>query len=244
MSNFARQFWEGKWGWKGLPLVRQAKPNQDRLRLLPFLTQNYFQNLTTLRYNISPALSRSYWLPVLEHAVRRSHHAVNSTFGMCSHKIRHDSCTQFSAPSSWSQHSTFFSKLISFPFSLVSCPDFNQSSKQAGSSVQNKFTNFNRRNYPKLPTPASATQIPMATTSSKDEMLEKVQESLSLGPHACASLTQLSGGTANFVYRGTLIQPLQDGTTTIVIKHTEPYVASNPNFKLTSTRCVSAAIRA
>ncbi|TVY93598.1 4-hydroxytryptamine kinase, partial [Lachnellula willkommii] len=62
-------------------------------------------------------------------------------------------------------------------------------------------------------------------------------KSLSHGPYACASLTQLSGGTANFVYRGTLIKPLQDGTETIVIKHTEPYVASNPNFKLTSTRC-------
>jgi hypothetical protein len=79
-------------------------------------------------------------------------------------------------------------------------------------------------------------------TSSKDEMLEQVQESLSNGPYACASLTKLSGGTANFVYRGTLITPLHDGTKTIVIKHTEPYVALSPDFKLTSTRCVSAAI--
>ncbi|TVY41389.1 4-hydroxytryptamine kinase [Lachnellula subtilissima] len=77
----------------------------------------------------------------------------------------------------------------------------------------------------------------MATTSSKDEMLDQVQISLSHGPYACASLTKLSGGTANFVYRGTLIKPLEDGTKTIVIKHTEPYVASNPNFKLASTRC-------
>ncbi|TVY40253.1 4-hydroxytryptamine kinase [Lachnellula occidentalis] len=75
------------------------------------------------------------------------------------------------------------------------------------------------------------------TSPDKDEMLEQVQASLSHGPYACSLLSQLSGGTANFVYRGTLIKPLQDGTRTIVIKHTEPYVASYPSFKLTSTRC-------
>lgn len=76
-------------------------------------------------------------------------------------------------------------------------------------------------------------------TSITDEMLTKVQESLKDGPYACVSLDKLAGGTANFVYRGTLVRPLQDGSKTIVIKHTEGYVASNFNFKLTSTRCVS-----
>lgn len=77
----------------------------------------------------------------------------------------------------------------------------------------------------------------MATTS--DEMLTQVQDSLKEGPYACSSITKLSGGTANFVYRGTLTNPLPDGSKTVVIKHTEPYVAQHPAFKLTSTRCVS-----
>jgi hypothetical protein len=72
-----------------------------------------------------------------------------------------------------------------------------------------------------------------------DKVLQKVQESLKDGPYACGSLVKLSGGTANFVYRGILETPLEDGSKTVVIKHTESYVASNPNFKLTTTRCVS-----
>jgi hypothetical protein len=71
-----------------------------------------------------------------------------------------------------------------------------------------------------------------------DEISQKVQESLKDGPYACSSLAKLSGGTANFVYRGTLVTLLKDGEKTVVIKHTEGYVASNPNFKLTDTRCV------
>jgi hypothetical protein len=72
-----------------------------------------------------------------------------------------------------------------------------------------------------------------------DEVSKKVQQSLKDSPYACSSLVELSGGTANFVYRGTLVTPLVDGSKTVVIKHTEPYVASNFNFKLTTTRCVS-----
>lgn len=76
----------------------------------------------------------------------------------------------------------------------------------------------------------------MAANSSED-ISTKVQASLANGPYACSSLEKLSGGTANFVYRGVLRTPLEDGAHTVVIKHTEPYVASNPAFKLTSTRC-------
>jgi hypothetical protein len=72
-----------------------------------------------------------------------------------------------------------------------------------------------------------------------DEVSKKVQESLKSSPYACNSLIKLSGGTANFVYRGTLLTPLDDGAQTIIIKHTEGYVATSPDFKLTATRCVS-----
>jgi len=65
----------------------------------------------------------------------------------------------------------------------------------------------------------------------------KVQETLNSGPYACSNLTRLSGGTANFVYRGTLITPSKEGKQTVVIKHTEGYVAQSPDFKLTVERC-------
>lgn len=71
-----------------------------------------------------------------------------------------------------------------------------------------------------------------------EDIATKVQESLKDGPYACSSLEKLSGGTSNFVFRGYLRLPLEDGTATVVVKHTEPYVALNPAFKLASARCV------
>ncbi|KUJ21982.1 uncharacterized protein LY89DRAFT_778327 [Mollisia scopiformis] len=74
-------------------------------------------------------------------------------------------------------------------------------------------------------------------TETPDEIATKVQASLENGPFACSSLVKLTGGTANFVYRGTLKTKLEDGTETVVVKHTEGYVASSPGFKLTDSRC-------
>ncbi|KAE8351662.1 kinase-like domain-containing protein [Aspergillus coremiiformis] len=66
---------------------------------------------------------------------------------------------------------------------------------------------------------------------------------LSTSPYACSSVEQLTGGTANFVFRGTLLHPLPDGAKTVVIKHTENYVASNRDFKLSAERCVITPLR-
>ena len=74
--------------------------------------------------------------------------------------------------------------------------------------------------------------------SNVDDISIKVQESLKATPYDCTSFVKLSGGTANFVYRGTLAVPLEDGSKTVVVKHSESYVALNPSFKLTTTRCV------
>lgn len=85
---------------------------------------------------------------------------------------------------------------------------------------------------------SSTSSSNMMAANSPDAIIQKVQESINDGPYACSTLVKLSGGTANFVYRGTLVTPLKDGTETVVIKHTEAYVASNPNFKLSDSRCV------
>lgn len=86
--------------------------------------------------------------------------------------------------------------------------------------------------------PSNHSQFPTMATELIDEISTKVQESLKDGPYECSSLTKLSGGTANFVYRGTLKTNLNDGTETVVIKHTEGYSASNKNFPLADSRCV------
>jgi hypothetical protein len=70
------------------------------------------------------------------------------------------------------------------------------------------------------------------------ELTAQVAASLQGGPYAPASLEKLSGGTANFVYRVLLSKALEDGTKTVVVKHTEGFVALNPTFKLPENRCV------
>lgn len=65
-----------------------------------------------------------------------------------------------------------------------------------------------------------------------------ITQNLSTTPFACSSLTRLSGGTANFVYRGELQLPLEDGTKTVIIKHAEEFLALMTDFKLTADRCV------
>ncbi|KAL4942030.1 hypothetical protein BDV06DRAFT_193141 [Aspergillus oleicola] len=72
----------------------------------------------------------------------------------------------------------------------------------------------------------------------ESEIKISVERDLSSTPYACTSLTQLSGGTANFVYRGLLSTPLPDGTTTVIIKHAEEYLASNREFVLSAKRCL------
>ncbi|KAJ6109936.1 hypothetical protein N7486_002171 [Penicillium sp. IBT 16267x] len=73
----------------------------------------------------------------------------------------------------------------------------------------------------------------MADNEEKDEIRDQIAQELSQTPFACSSLTRLSGGTANFVYRGTPVS----SPDSIIIKHTKGYVASNLDFKLDPKRC-------
>lgn len=69
------------------------------------------------------------------------------------------------------------------------------------------------------------------------DTIAQIEETLKDGPHACRELERLSGGTANYVFRGTLQKPSSDGPHTVIVKYTPPYVANFPSFALTDTRC-------
>ncbi|KAI1772432.1 kinase-like domain-containing protein [Hypoxylon cercidicola] len=72
----------------------------------------------------------------------------------------------------------------------------------------------------------------------REEIKAKVLQSLESTSFAASSLDALSGGTGNFIYRATLRQPLEDGTTEVLVKHSEDYVANRPAFKLPLDRCL------
>lgn len=74
-----------------------------------------------------------------------------------------------------------------------------------------------------------------ATKEGNDPIREVVEKQLASTPFVCSSLSRLSGGTANFVYRGT---PTTGNPESIIIKHTENYLSSNSSFQLDAARCV------
>jgi hypothetical protein len=75
-------------------------------------------------------------------------------------------------------------------------------------------------------------------SSQAAKMSEEVLRELESTEYACSSLKPLSGGTANFIFRGTLTNPLPDGSKEVAVKHGEEYIASMPQFQIPTTRCV------
>lgn len=65
-----------------------------------------------------------------------------------------------------------------------------------------------------------------------------VTRHLSQTRYACSSLHPLGGGTTNFLFRGTLSQPLPDRRETVVIKHSRGFISNNRHFTLDVSRCV------
>jgi hypothetical protein len=83
----------------------------------------------------------------------------------------------------------------------------------------------------------------------KDVLSAQILQKLSQTLYASSSLTELSGGTANFVFRGILAQPLpiQDrsiatSTKSVIIKHSTDFAAINRDSPLDISRCVSSLL--
>jgi hypothetical protein len=71
------------------------------------------------------------------------------------------------------------------------------------------------------------------------EIDAKVQESLQDTAFEASNLDRLSGGSVNWIYAASLLQPLEDGTMEVVVKHGETHMASKPDMELNLLRCVS-----
>ncbi|KAJ3460940.1 hypothetical protein MRS44_011807 [Fusarium solani] len=76
----------------------------------------------------------------------------------------------------------------------------------------------------------------MASTASTD-VDAKVQRALVGTKFEPSSLTKLSGGSVNWIYLANLSTPPDDGTTEVLVKHGEPWMASKPEFPLAMLRC-------
>jgi 5-methylthioribose kinase len=80
----------------------------------------------------------------------------------------------------------------------------------------------------------SETEIP-----DNDPIAKDIQQALKKTRWKLSKLERLSGGNANFTYRGWLKKPDKDSYDTIIIKHAEPYVALSKEWKIDVGRAVS-----
>jgi hypothetical protein len=78
----------------------------------------------------------------------------------------------------------------------------------------------------------------MATPKTAGEIKSEIFEWLKGMRYASTSLEPLSGGSANFIYRADLSTPLEDGTTDVLVKHGEGYMAVAPANRISTDRCV------
>lgn len=78
----------------------------------------------------------------------------------------------------------------------------------------------------------------MAAPKTTEEIKSDVFEFLKGTQYASTSLEPLSGGSSNFIYRANLSKPLGNGTTDVLVKHGEGYMAIAPENKISTNRCV------
>jgi 5-methylthioribose kinase len=83
-----------------------------------------------------------------------------------------------------------------------------------------------------MPTPASSSR-PVALTTIPD-----VENFLAGTPFASKSITDLTGGNANYAYRIHLVTPYE-GEDTVVVKHAQPYVRTWTSLAFDVSRQVS-----
>lgn len=90
-----------------------------------------------------------------------------------------------------------------------------------------------------MPNPVDAENVVGTHTfDSTPQMQSRIEEILQGTAYAASSLTLLTGGNTNFIYRAQLEKPLPDGTAEVAVKHGEEYVALSPDWNIGTFRCV------
>ena len=80
-------------------------------------------------------------------------------------------------------------------------------------------------------------------TYKPDSIAQKIKAALSGSYWKCSRLERISGGNANFTYRGYLdLDEEENANSTVVIKHAEPYVALNQAWELDVGRNVRSQL--
>ncbi|KAF5552242.1 phosphotransferase enzyme family [Fusarium napiforme] len=75
-------------------------------------------------------------------------------------------------------------------------------------------------------------------TSAHPDIDSKVRKALEGTKFEVSKLKEITGGSANWIYKAKLVKPLDNGEVEILVKHGEPYMASKPEFALPPLRCV------
>lgn len=65
-----------------------------------------------------------------------------------------------------------------------------------------------------------------------------ILKELAFTPYACSSVEQVSGGVVNFTFRGFLSNPLPDGSSSVIIKHSKDFSGFMPGMHIQADRCV------
>jgi len=84
--------------------------------------------------------------------------------------------------------------------------------------------------------------MPGLDQTETDALTARILQKLAQTRYACLSLTLLSGGSANFIFRGLLATPLSEERsytkTTVFVKHYADFLACSRDFKIDVSRCV------
>lgn len=134
-------------------------------------------------------------------------------------------------------------KLPSDEYSMAQYSRYLHGHKYPASSVTHLFSFENSLNHINLK--FSQYRPGYSAMSDEELIVQTLLKELSQTRFACSDLTKLNGGTANYLYRGKLLQPLDSqagaansATETVVVKHSEGFSPGNRDFLLDIERCV------
>ncbi|KAE8381228.1 kinase-like domain-containing protein [Aspergillus bertholletiae] len=77
----------------------------------------------------------------------------------------------------------------------------------------------------------------LQVTKTNLDIEAEIIKTLSQTQYACSDIKRISGGYINFTYRGHVLCPLSDGSTSVIIKHGEEYSPEIQNISVSTIRC-------